>query len=190
MLVQLPPTASSMMNVVSRIIITAIPSTPIVKRTPHDGIQGMSIPDCQAAFAGSKLHQSPSETANSIAKVSSAMPRGLDATPLTTSSPSVSRARAPWNQITAAPASGMIKSTGRIQRWYPIEARKAFMSSVPPSSNAECAKNGENTEGQHPRVRAELARLKLRANPSNKARQVCAAVDGEAVDQTNVDAAP
>ena len=70
MLVQLPPTASSMMNVVSSTIITAMPSMPIVKRMPHDGIHAQvdnatATPRC----AGSKLHQSPSETTNSTAKV-------------------------------------------------------------------------------------------------------------------------
>src|SRR6476646_2912230 len=190
MLVQLPPTDNSMMNVVSRIIMTAMPSTPSVKRTPHDGIHGMSITDCHAAFAGSKLHHKPIETTNSIANVSSAMPRGLDAVPFTTSSPSAALRRAPWNQITAAPASGTIRSTGRIQRWYPIEARKAFMSLIPPLPKAEGAENGEDTEGETTRVGTELPRLQLRANPSDEASQVGAAIDAEAVDQAGIDAAP
>src|SRR5215475_11591583 len=115
MLVQLPPTASSMMNVVSRIIITAMPSMPSVKRMPHDGIQLQSTTDCHPVCDGSKLHQSPSETMNSIAKVTSTMNHGIDAPPDVTSSPGVVDVAAPPTQINTAPASGMASSARRTQ---------------------------------------------------------------------------
>ena len=57
-----------MMNVVRRIIISAMPSMPSVKRMPHVGIQAASIAACQPVSAGSNDHQRPSETRNSMTK--------------------------------------------------------------------------------------------------------------------------
>src|ERR1043166_9095493 len=127
MLVQLPPTASSMMNVVNNAIMTAMPSTPIVNRMPHDGIHATSTSDCHPTLVGSKLHHSPSETMNSIANVTSAMSRGVAAIPFATSSPAAPRCRAPSSQINAAPMSGMMRSAGRIQLEYPTEFSRTFM---------------------------------------------------------------
>ena len=53
-----------------------MPSMPTVNRMPHDGIQAGSTTDCHPAFAGSTLHQSPSETTNSATNVSSASRAG------------------------------------------------------------------------------------------------------------------
>ena len=117
MLVQLPPTANSMMNVVRRIIITAMPSTPSVKRIPHDGIHDQSTTDCHAATDGSKLHQRPSDTTNSIANITSAIMRGTLAVPVATSS-------SPWvdrptlcTQMPTAPINGMARRAGSTQCW-------------------------------------------------------------------------
>src|SRR5262249_6825813 len=115
MLVQLPPTASSMMNVVSRIIITEMPSMPSVKRMPHDGIQGQSTTDCHPAGVGSKLHQSPSDTMNSIENVRSAMRGGIEAARDVASSRGGVEAAAPPIQISNAPTSGMTSSARRTQ---------------------------------------------------------------------------
>ena len=52
MLVQLPSTDSTMMNVVSSTIITAIPSIPMVNRIPHVGIHARSTMDCQLRTLG------------------------------------------------------------------------------------------------------------------------------------------
>ena len=134
-----------------------MPSTPSVKRTPHDGIHAHVDRRLPAGVRRIEAPPEPDRDDELEAKVSSAMPRGLRrhaAHDLVASRAAAHRA--PWNQITAAPASGMINSAGRIQRWYPIEARKAFMSSVPPSSNAECAENGEDTDDEHPSIGAEL----------------------------------
>ena len=68
MLVQLPRTESGMMKVVSSTIISAIPSTPSVKRTPHVGIHPVSIGACHPVSAGLNDHHSPSETMNSSTK--------------------------------------------------------------------------------------------------------------------------
>src|SRR5262245_48374859 len=127
MLVQLPPIANSMMNVVSRIIMTAIPSTPTEKWTPHNGIQGTFSVDCQSLFDGSKLHHRPSDTTNSTANVISASILGVLAAPDATSSPGGTDVAAPRAQMTAAPSSGIRSSAGRIQCWYPIELRNEVM---------------------------------------------------------------
>src|SRR5215510_6908469 len=103
MLVQLPPMANSMMNVVSRIIMTAMPSTPTEKRTPHDGIHGKFTIDCQPESSGLKLHQSPNETTNSARNVRSASVLGERAAPLATSSPGGTEIIAPCAQMSAAP---------------------------------------------------------------------------------------
>src|SRR5262245_34259256 len=110
MLVQLPPTASNMMNVVRRIIMTAIPSTPTEKRTPHVGIHGLSTIDCQPVCPGSKLHHNPNETMNSTANVRNATSLGERAAPLATSSPGGTEVVAPCSQMIAAPTSGIRSS--------------------------------------------------------------------------------
>jgi hypothetical protein len=104
--VQPPSIESGMRNVVSRIIITAIPSTPSVKRTPHCGIQRQSIVACIAVTLGSYDHHRPSETANSSSSVKNAMRRA----------PSGLRLPAdPCAQSAAAPRSGMTSRTGSTQ---------------------------------------------------------------------------
>jgi hypothetical protein len=127
MLVQLPSTDSSMMKVVRSTIMSAIPSMPIVKRMPHDGIQAKSTTDCHAVVAGSKLHHRPTETTNSMAKKSSASMRGVEATPLATSSPGGRSRLTPCPQIAAAPSSGIRRSAGSTQCWYPMDVNSAFM---------------------------------------------------------------
>src|SRR4051812_46270940 len=99
MLVQLPSTDNSMMNVVNSTIITAMPSTPTVKRMPQLGIQATSTTDCHACCPGSKFHHNPSETTNSTANVASASIRGVAAAPETTSSSAPPFAAAPCSQI-------------------------------------------------------------------------------------------
>src|SRR5689334_6818002 len=140
MYVQLPNDASAMMNVVSSTIINAMPSSPTVKRVPHEGIQCTSNTNCQPAPLGLNVHHSPNETMNSTKKVMSASTRGVAATPLTTSStltrgsatsattvePSAETASgdappcrpppsAPCAQIAIAPSSGIARSTGSAQ---------------------------------------------------------------------------
>ena len=104
------------MNVVSRTIITAMPSTPSVKRMPHDGIHAQSTTDCQPAIAGSKLHQSPSETTNSTANVTQrehARRAGRAGRDFVLGRGRI--VRRPCTQIATAPSSGMSRSAGRIQ---------------------------------------------------------------------------
>ncbi len=72
MLVQLPRTARGMMKVVRSTIISAIPSIPIVKRTPQVGIQAASTDACQPVSDGLNDHQSPSDTMNSTTKIQTA----------------------------------------------------------------------------------------------------------------------
>ena len=149
MYVQLPSDDNTMMNVVRRIIINAMPSMPMAKRTPHDGIHGISTANCQRASEGSNAHQRPNETMNSTRKVSKASVRAGPATPVAISStavPGLTAARAaadssaapclatparppsaPCNKIKSAPTIGMPSSAGKIQRPYPIEAKKPFM---------------------------------------------------------------
>ena len=64
------------MKVVSSTIISAMPSRPSVKRTPHVGIHGTSNRCCQPVTAGSNAHQSPIESTNSMAKTIVASERG------------------------------------------------------------------------------------------------------------------
>ena len=138
MYVQLASDDNTMMNVVSRIIINAMPSIPIAKRTPHDGIQAILTANCHWASAGSNAHQRPNETMNSIRNVSNAIVRAGPATPVAISStevrgsaparaaadssgaaagaPPVRPPVAPCNQIKTAPAMGMASRAGKIQR--------------------------------------------------------------------------
>src|SRR5438270_458088 len=89
MYVQLPSDDNTMMNVVRRIIINAMPSMPMAKRTPHDGIHGISTANCQRASDGSNAHHRPNETMNSTRKVSKASVRAGPATPVAISSTAV-----------------------------------------------------------------------------------------------------
>ena len=111
MLVQLPSTASGMMKVVSRTIINAMPSIPSVKRTPHVGIQAMSIEACQPLSAGLYDHQRPSDTTNSSRKNQKAICRAAGfSTP-----PSAPCSRAGSASNATAPMSGISSSAGRTQ---------------------------------------------------------------------------
>src|SRR5918999_265016 len=67
-----------------------------------------------------------------------------------------------------------------------MEARSSFTR----SPDAERAEHREHADHERPGVRADLARLELRPDPPDEAREVCAAVDRQAVDQADVDAAP
>src|SRR5262249_40740891 len=58
------------------------------------------------------------------------------------------------------------------------------------STRAHRAEYREHSDGQHPRVRAELPRLELRSDPSDEAREVSRSVDAQTVDQSGVHAAP
>src|SRR5438477_11223719 len=89
MYVQLPSDDNTMMNVVSRIILNAMPSMPMAKRTPHDGIHGISTANCQRASEESNSHQRPDETLKSTRTVSKASVRAGPATPAAISSTAV-----------------------------------------------------------------------------------------------------
>ncbi len=115
MLVQPPSTASTITDVVSRIIISEMPSMPIVKLMPHVGIHGTLTMACHPAAAGSNDHQRPSDTTNSTTNVPSAIKRGAAAVPDATSSPPGAPPGSPCSQIATAPAAGTASSAGRTQ---------------------------------------------------------------------------
>ena len=112
-LVQLPSTASGMMNVVSSTIIDAIPSTPTRNPTPQSVIHGRSTIACIPPSAGSSDHQRPSDTAKSTRKKASAMFRAADICWCAASRfPTV----APCSQRSSAPTRGIARSAGSTQR--------------------------------------------------------------------------
>src|SRR5687768_3846002 len=76
MLVQLPSTASGMRKVVSRIIITDMPSTPRRNVAPHCGIHDAAKLDCHTGPVGSYDHHSPAESTNSSRRTIRATIRG------------------------------------------------------------------------------------------------------------------
>ena len=125
MLVQLPKTVSGMMKVVSRIIISAMPSMPSVKRMPQVGIHCVSTAACHPVFAGLNDHQSPAETRNSTSRTKNAITR---ACPFDDSEPALLPEASPSTSSNTAPTSGMISSAGSTQDSYPIDWRKASIS--------------------------------------------------------------
>src|SRR5918992_872202 len=67
-----------------------------------------------------------------------------------------------------------------------MEARR----SLTPSPDRKSAEAREHADHEGPGVGAQLARLKSRADPSDEARKIGAAVHGQSVDEPNVDSAP
>src|SRR5450759_1494445 len=113
MVVQLPSTESGMMKVVSNTIISAIPSTPRVNRTPQVGIHTMSIGACHPVLAGSNDHQRPIETTNSSTNNQSATWRAAG---VSTPAAVVAGSRTGSNSTITAPTSGIASSAGSTQR--------------------------------------------------------------------------
>src|SRR3954463_964657 len=172
-----------MMKVVSSTIISAMPSTPSVKRAPQLGIQGRSIAACQPVSAGVKDHHTPSETTNSSRKNQNATWRAAGvSTP-----PSVVDSRAGISIRASAPTSGMMRSAGRTHPLYPIESRKLAMIR---SSQGECAEHRQHTGDENPGVDADVSGLQPRSQPAESTRQRSTAVDEEAIDQAVVQQPP
>ena len=153
MLVQLPSVESGMMKVVSSTIINAIPSMPRLKRTPHVGIQAMSIDACQPFSAGLYDHHKPSETMNSRTKNQNATCRAAGlSTPFAPSAVS----RVGSNNTAIAPTTGITSSTGRTQLLYPMESRKAVIIG---STKSEGAKKQKYSDDETPGIYAGISRL-------------------------------
>src|SRR5947208_1413012 len=107
-----------MIDVVSRIIMSAMPSMPSVKRMPHDGIHDRSNAACHADTVGSNDHHSPIDTMNSTSSVMNAIHRGALAMPAAISSlPGATPRRlgVGVSQMTAAPTTGIASSAGSTQ---------------------------------------------------------------------------
>src|SRR5688500_9959580 len=128
--VQLPRIESAMIDVVSRIIIIAMPSMPSVKRMPHEGIHVMSKTACHAPCIASNDDQRPSDTMNSTTSTATAIQRGPLATPAALSSAPGARPRlrpVGVSQMRPAPITGIASSAGNTQLMYPIESRNSFI---------------------------------------------------------------
>ncbi len=102
-----------MMKVVNNTIISAIPSTPSVKRTPQVGIQPISIGACHPVSAGLNDHQSPIETTNSSTNSQSATWRAAG---VSTPAAVAAGSRTGSSSTITAPTSGIASSAGSTQR--------------------------------------------------------------------------
>ena len=167
MLVQLPSTASGMMNVVSSTIISAMPSMPSVKRTPHVGIHATSTAACQPVprrierppeperddeLDDERQQRDPARAARR--RVELRRPRRRRR-----SRQRARSQRADQRNAAAAPEGSSCRSRS--------ECRKSLHSI---SAKSEGAEHREHADDEHPGVRADLPGLQLRADPADEPR--------------------
>src|SRR3954466_15198294 len=110
---------------------------------PQRGIQGALETNCIPLWAGSKAHQSPSDSRNSTVVTARAIRLAL---------------RSPPRSTGTTPASGRSTNACRIQRSYPIDCSSWVIDS--PDHDAE---NPNGADEEEHDVQAHLAGLKSAA---------------------------
>src|SRR3989304_1438578 len=129
MLVQPPSTASGIRTAGSRMSISAMPSTPRMKRAPQNGIQRTLTYACHVAELGSTDHQSPAEITNSTRKYPSAITRTWVAS-RSGVFPAALGASQPCSSTPAAPTRGRADERRVVRLFHVLLAPEHFRDAV------------------------------------------------------------